>query len=83
MKAELNAIKQPVYKRFFVNHVDLMKKKFVGLGLHLRPVRADRARSPLQWTLNYLLSACGSDNGRRRPPPDRGTLKTTSILLVT
>ena len=82
MKAELNAIKQPVYKRFFVNHVDLMNKKFVGPGLHLRPVHADCARSPLQWTLNSLLSACGNDDGRIRPPPDRGTLKITSRLLI-
>ncbi|KAB0339811.1 hypothetical protein FD754_023638 [Muntiacus muntjak] len=29
--------------------------EFIGPGLHLRPVRADRARLPLQWTLNSLL----------------------------
>ncbi|XP_065759480.1 exocyst complex component 1-like [Muntiacus reevesi] len=59
-----------------------MKKEFIGPGLHLRPVRADRARLPLQWTLNSLLSACGNDNGRIRPPPDRGTLKIISRLLI-
>ena len=26
-----------------------MKKEFIGPGLHLRPVRAGRARPPLQW----------------------------------
>ena len=59
-----------------------MKKEFIGPGLHLRPVRADRAGPPLQWALNSLLSACGNHNGRIRPPPDRGTLKITSTLLI-
>ena len=31
-----------------------MKKEFIGPGLHLRPVHADHARPPLQWTLNYV-----------------------------
>ena len=52
-----------------------VKKEFAGPGLHLRPVRADRARPPLQWALNSLLGACGNHSGRMRPPPDRGTLK--------
>ena len=43
-----------------------MKKEFLGPGLHLRPVRADLAWPPLQWTLNSVLSACGNDNGRIR-----------------
>ena len=60
-----------------------MKKDFIGPGLHLRPVRADRAQTPLQWTLNSLLNACGNDDGRIRPPPDRGTLKIVSRLLIT
>ena len=60
-----------------------MKKEFIGPGLHLRPVRADRGRPPLQWTLNSLPSASGNHNGRRRPPPDRGTLKIVSRLLIT
>ena len=59
-----------------------LKKEFIGPGLHLRPVCADHARLPLQWTLNSLLSACGNNNGRIRPPPDRGTLKITSRLLI-
>ena len=59
----------------------VLKKEFVGPGLHLRPAHADHARLPLQWTLNSLLSACGNDSGRIRPPPDRGTLKITSRLL--
>ena len=45
-----------------------LKKEFIGPGLHLRPVCADRARPPLQWTLNSVLSACGNGNGRVRPP---------------
>ena len=61
----------------------LVKKGFIGPGLPLRPVHADHAQSPLQWTLNSLLSACGNDNGRIRPPPERGTLKITSRLLIT
>ena len=60
-----------------------MKKEFIGPGLHLRPVRADLAQPPLQWTLNSRLSACGNDNGRIRPPLDRETLKIVSRLLIT
>ena len=45
----------------------MMKKEFIGPGLHLRPVRANRAWPPLQWTLNSVLSTCGNDNGRIRP----------------
>ena len=53
-----------------------MKKEFIGPGLHLRPVHADHAWPPLQWTLNSVLSAHGHYNRRIRiPPPDRGTLK--------
>ena len=59
-----------------------LKKEFIGPGLHLRPVRADRAGPLLQWALNSLLSACGNHNGRIRPPPDRGTLKIISRLLI-
>ena len=58
-----------------------LKKEFIGPGLHLRPVRADWP--PLQWTLDSLLRACGNDNGRIRPPLDRGTLKIVSRLLIT
>ena len=52
-----------------------MKKEFIGPGLHLRPVHADHARPPLQWTLNSVFSVYGNDNRRIRPPPDRGILK--------
>ena len=58
-----------------------MKKEFMGPGLPLRPVRAGHARPPLQWTLNSVLSACGNDSGRIRPPLGRGVLKITSRLL--
>ena len=63
--------------------VRAVKRELIGPGLHVRPVRADHARPPLQWTLNSLLSACGNNNGRIRPPPDRGTLKIISRLLIT
>ena len=52
-----------------------MKKKFIGPGLHLRPVHADHARPPFQWILNSVFSAYENNNRRIRPPPDRGTLK--------
>ena len=52
-----------------------LKKAFIGPGLHLRPVRAGRAGPPLQWTLNSVLSACGNDNGRIRPPSGQGNLE--------
>ena len=52
--------------------VDL-KKAFIGL--HLRPVCADSAWPPLQWTLNSVLSACGNDSGRIRPPSGQGNLE--------
>ena len=49
-----------------------MKKEFIGPELHLRPVQADHA-----WPPAY------EDNNRRiRPPPDRGTLKIVSRLLM-
>ena len=51
--------------------------------LHLRPVHADHAQPPLQWTLNSVLSAYGNYNRRIRPPLDRGILKITSMLLFT
>ena len=47
----------------------VVKKEFTGPGLHLRPVCADRAWPPLQWTLSSVLSACGNDNGRNKTPP--------------
>ena len=51
--------------------------------IHLRPVCADRAWPPLQWTLNSVLSACGNDKGRTRPPPGRGILKKRKQTLIT
>ena len=59
----------------------IMKREFIRPGLHLRPVHADHAWTPLQWTLNSVLRAYGNDNRRIRPPPDRGTLKIVSRLL--
>ena len=32
-----------------------MKKEFIGLGLHLRPVHADHAQPLLQWTLHFRM----------------------------
>ena len=34
-----------------------LKKKFIGSGLHLRPVHADHAWPPFQWILNSVFSA--------------------------
>ena len=59
-----------------------LKKEFIGPGLHFRPVHADHARPPFQWTLNSVFSAYENNNRRIRPPPDRGTLKTVSRLLI-
>ena len=59
-----------------------LKKEFMGPGLHLRPVHADHARPPFQWTLNSVFSAYENNNRRIRPPPDRGTLKIISRLLI-
>ena len=58
------------------------KKEFMGPGLHLRPVHADHAQPPFQWTLNSVFSAYENNNRRIRPPPDRGTLKIVSRLLI-
>ena len=58
-----------------------VKKQFTGPGLHLRPVHADHAR-PLSNGLWTLFSAYENNNRRIRPPPDRGTLKIVSRLLI-
>ena len=60
----------------------ILKKEFIGSGLHLRPVHDDHAWLPFQWTLNSVFSAYENDNRRIRPPPDRGTLKIVSRLLI-
>ena len=60
----------------------VVKKEFIGPGLHLRPVHADHAWPPFQWTLNSVFSAYENNNRRIRPPPDRGTLKIVSRLLI-
>ena len=60
-----------------------MKKEFIGPGLHLRSVCADRARPPLQWTLNSVRRACGTDSGRIRPTLGRGILKKRKQTLIT
>ena len=57
-------------------------KDLVGPGPHLRPVHADHARPPFQWTLNSVFSAYEHNSRRIRPPPDRGTLKVGSRLLI-
>ena len=49
---------------------EIMKKEFIGPGLHLRPVHADHAQPPFQWTLNSVFSAYENNNRRIRPPPD-------------
>ena len=60
----------------------LVKKEFIRPGPRLRPVHADHAWLPLQWTLDSVLSACGNYNRKIRPPLDRGILKITSRLLI-
>ena len=60
-----------------------MKKEFIGPGLHLRPVCADRAWPSLQWTLSSVLSACGNGKGRTRPALGRGILKKRKQTLIT
>ena len=59
-----------------------VKKEFIGPGLHLRPVHADHAWPPFQWTLNTVFSAYENNNRRIRSPPDRGTLKIVPRLLI-
>ena len=49
-------IEPPSYKEW--NEM-LVKKEFIGPGLHLRPVCADREWPLLQWTLNSVLRAVG------------------------
>ena len=59
-----------------------LKKEFIGPGLHLRPVHADHAQPPYQGTLSSVFTAYENNNRRIRPPPDRGTLKIGSRLLI-
>ena len=59
----------------------VVKKEFIGPGLHLRRVHADHARPPFKWTMNSVFSAYENNNRRIRPAPDRGTLKIVSRLL--
>ena len=37
----------------------------MGPGLHLRPVHADHARPPFQWTLNSVFSAYGKKKNNK------------------
>ena len=53
----------------------VLKKEFIGPGLHVRPVRADHARLPFPWTLNSVFSAYGNDNRMIRPPSRPGNLE--------
>jgi len=59
-----------------------LKKEFIGPGLHLRPVHADHAQSLFQRILNSVFIAYENNNRRISPPPDRGTLKIVSRLLI-
>ena len=59
-----------------------LKKEFIESGLHFRPVHADHAWSPLQWTLDSVLGVYGNYNKRIRLPLERGILKITSRLLI-
>ena len=48
----------------------LLKEEFIGPGPHLRPVHADHAQPPFQWTLNSVFSAY--ENNRRIRPLQTG-----------
>ena len=52
-----------------------LKKELTGPGPNLRPVHADHAQPPLQWTLDSVLSAYGNYNRRIRPPSGQGNLE--------
>ena len=69
------------YLPFSLIYVTL-KEETDRAGLHLRPVHADHAWPPLQWTLNSVLRAYGNYNRRIRPLLDRGILKITCRLLM-
>ena len=60
----------------------LLKNEFIGPGLHLKPVHADHARPPPQWTLNSVFSVYGNENRRIKAPPDRGILTIISRLFI-
>ena len=60
--------------RNIINNLSL-KKEFIGPGLHLRPVHADHAQPPFQWTLNSVFSAYENSNRRIRPPSRQGNLE--------
>ena len=50
----------------------IMKKEFTGPVLHLRPLHADHARPPFQWTLNSVFSAYENNHRRIRYPSRQG-----------
>ena len=79
-EAEVPILWPPDVKSLMLGKI--VKKEFLGPGLHLRPVLADRARH-LSSGLCTQFSPYGNDNRRIRPPPDRGTLKIISRLLLT
>jgi len=43
-----------------IPHWVSMKKEFIGAGLHLRPIHADHAQPPFQWTLNSVFAAAAA-----------------------
>ena len=47
-----------------LNSSIILKKEFIEPGLHLRPVRADHAQPPFQWTLNSVFNAYENNNRR-------------------
>ena len=53
--------------------IPILKKEFIGPGLHLRPVRADPARPPLQWTLNS--AQCLWEQWKDKTPSGQGNLE--------
>ena len=70
----------------------MLKKEFIGPGLHLRPVHADHAQPPLEWTLNSVFQfSCSvvSDSLRphesqhARPPCPSPTLCLVPMKITT
>ena len=42
---------------YILIYFDILKKEFIGPGLHLGPVHAEHAQPPFQWTLSSVFSA--------------------------
>ena len=67
-----------------------MKKEFIGPGLQLRPVHADQAQPPFQWTLNSVFAKslqscptlCDPRDGSPPGSPVPGILQARTLEWV-